>query len=890
MYFHGSFINQQGRAVTVHILTGADRTQTVEIGAEGGDVFFTEDPVEITSEVNDTFGHLLRHSASVRLLTREYIGAFFSNSCFDAVVNIYLDGRCIFAGYIEPQTYSQGYNEVYDELELNCIDALSALQYCKFKNIGALGVSYDVEKTEARTASFGQILSSILTKATAGLDITGGNEVRCLYDGSKSISSEDSARYAIFDKIGIPELLFLGAEEDDVWQLDEVAEEIMRYLNLHLVQEGFDFYIFSWETVKGQTSTVWCDIAAEPPANWTRTYPRVTLSNETAADTDTQINIGETYNQILLTCKVESVENVIESPLDDDLLTSPYVHRQKYMTEYSADGEGVTALRSFVHQIRGQGTYDYDKGVITDWYIQVMGNPLWTFPEHGYGEDIIAKYCSGGLNQQKVPNELAAYPGAAIVAMGSVRASADPKDNSPVSKIEMQNYLVVSVNGNGKDKAGEAYPGETTLANTAPRAVYKGNTSGGVFSPADTLDTNYIVLSGNIILNPLMEFTAPYSDLYQLTYDQIHDQYWHKTVPCRDNGDGRYYTQQFFKALTPSATPSYDTGIDYGLTPFTGTGPELYEFTHSAVGDSTDTISKVAALACMLIIGDKCVVETGSAGKPSDFEWKPYKTKEQCADLDEYYSQCFTIGFDPKIGDKLIGSEFAIQNNISFDLGIDAEGTAIPIKKSDKVSGPVQFLILGPVNTTWDVITRRHKTWFRHTKWSATSVPLLAHVSNILLKSFEVKVYSDNGRLDAGDGGDIVYMSDTRETFINRKDDIEFKINTALSSAECRKLGVSASVNLASPVDMETGENVREIYDRSRALSAKPEQLYVDSYYTEYRAPRILMTTKLLDIGTAVNMFARYIHPALPGREFYVQGLGRNLMSGEAEMTLKEVW
>ena len=48
--------------------------------------------------------------------------------------------------------------------------------------------------------------------------------------------------------------------------------------------------------------------------------------------------------------------------------------------------------------------------------------------------------------------------------------------------------------------------------------------------------------------------------------------------------------------------------------------------------------------------------------------------------------------------------------------GIDAEGIAIPIKKADKVSGRVKFMILGPVNALWDVVTRRHKTWFRHTK------------------------------------------------------------------------------------------------------------------------------------------------------------------------------
>ena len=127
-------------------------------------------------------------------------------------------------------------------------------------------------------------------------------------------------------------------------------------------------------------------------------------------------------------------------------------------------------------------------------------------------------------------------------------------------------------------------------------------------------------------------------------------------------------------------------------------------------------MSKVAVLACMLIVGDKCVVEKGTQGQVTDFEWRKYKTLEQCADEDEYYQQCFTIGFDPKIGDKIVGSKFDLQNNVSYRLGIDAEGIAIPVRKADGVSGQVRFMILGPVNTLWDVVTRRHRTWFRHTK------------------------------------------------------------------------------------------------------------------------------------------------------------------------------
>lgn len=897
MYIHGSFLSQQSDTITVYIVTGNDRTQTIEIGTEKADVYFSEDPAEIENEVNDTFDVLLRNSAKIRLLCGNLIKDLFSTSCRDAVVNIYKNDTCIFAGFIEPQTLSQPYNNRWDELELNCIDALSALQYSKYKNVGALGVIYAFVKAEAAQRSFYDIATEILQGVTEGLDILGNQNIKFWYDGSKAVDAQTANRYQVFKQLSISDLLFLGDDESDVWQQDEVLEELLKYLNLHIVQDGFNFYIFSWESVKAAPDKIiWHDIVA----NSTKTTPQqaVTIALANVADCDTTISIGDVYNQLLLTAKVENIESVIESPLDDDLLVSPYINKQKYLTEYSSDGEGKTAYNAFYAMTHNQKT-TYGAGAITDWYVQVMRNKQWTFPMKGNTDiDIVDYFGSEGTNQHALPDWLGQAPGAAIMALGSVKMNTANDDNSPTSKVNMTNYLAVSVNGNGIDNdENKTYPSVADIQKNIPYAVYTGNKAGGVFSPSDEKTTNYIVLSGKVILNPIMRQTNTYTNLHNkewhgglpigLKENEIY--VWHQTVPSRNNGDGRYYTRQYWQAETPDKEVSWHEGADSGFYPYTGEGPQEYEFKYSAVGDSTDTISKVAVLACMLVIGDKCVVETGTDGQTTDFVWQKYKERSECQSDDEYYQQCFTIGFDPKIGDKLVGTEFSIQNNIDYKMGIDAEGIAIPITKGDKISGQVRFMILGPVNATWDVITRRHPTFFRHTKWSSSSVPLLAHVSSILIKSFEVKVYSDNGLISNGnDDNDIIYMSDTKETFVNKKDDLEFKINSALTATECAQLGVSNTVKLSTPLNISTGDGVLEVYDRNGNVKAKPEQIYVDSYYTEYHKPRIVMEQKLRDIDNVVSLFNHYRHEAL-NKEFFVQGIGRNLIEGRADLTLKEI-
>lgn len=884
MYFYGSFLTQLGETVRVHIVTENSRAIQVEIGDEKGGVFFTTNPVEIESSVNDTFDHLLRSQATIRLLVRDFIPDFFCASCMDAVVNIYKGDKCIFAGFIEPQTYSQGYNEVYDELEISCIDVLSALQYSKYRNIGRAGVIYEAIKAGAEQRTFGAIIEEMFCGVCQNIDITGAGDIQLYYDQSKAL--KNYTPYEIFNQLAISDLLFLGDEEDDVWRQDKVLESIFKYLNLHIVQEGLQFYIFSWEKIKDADYIRWYDLLSK---NAGGTVPRlISISLDNASGTDTTITIGEVFNEILLTCKTVDVDSIAESPLDDDMLTSPYSNKQKYMTEFSSDGEGETAYNAFFSMTHDRNT-NYSGGEITDWYIQIMNNPAWIFPESGKG-NLIEKYCQNNANQQVLPNRMPQAPGAAIVSLGKVVNKTKQNDNSPVSKIDMSNYLVVSVNGNGLDDEQKTYPNEISLQENAPCAVYNGGTTGAVYSPSDSGATNYIVLSGKIVLNPIMAFTKDYKSLHNATTWGDGVGIWHKTVPSRNNKDGRYYTQKYYKAATPFDIPVWDDEVERGLIPFTETGPQQYEFKYSAIGDGTDKVSKVAVLACMLIIGDKCVVETGTSGQISDFVWRKYKTREQCADEDEYYQQSFTIGFDPKIGDKLIGTEFSLQNNIDYNVGIDAEGIAIPIKNTDKLSGKVQFMILGPVNSTWGEITRRHRTWFRRTKWHENNVSLLAHVSSIFMKSFEMKIYSDNGLINNLSDNDIIYISDTSESFVNRKDNIEFEIHSALTLAECQQLGVNTGVRLSTPMDLTTGYGVLQIQDCTKNLVAKPEQFYVDSYYAEYHKPRIIMTQKLDDKMGIVSLFNRYKHPAMPSKVFYVQGISRNLIEGYAELTIKETW
>lgn len=906
MLFYGDFYNNQEDKITVIIITNGDDSQSVEIGNEEDGIFFTDDPVDITSQVNDTFDHILCYQASVRLLCKNFVPDFFCSSCRDAVVNIIRNDKCIFAGYIEPQAFSQGYNEDYDEVELTCIDCLSALSYSNYRNVGAAAVLYDVLKGKAAQRTFYDIVTEILNDVSDAANYWGAGAFRIWYDGSKVLPGDNGDEfYNIFQNTSINELLFFGDEEDDMWTQEDVLKEILKYLNLHIVQEGTTFYIFSWESIRKNSSLSLYGIDSVSITSIKIPTYRVGKDIE-VADCDTKISIGETYNELLLTDNVTEVDDVIESPLDDDSLVAAG-NFQKYMTEYIAEGEGETAYNAMKTMTTGIGRTDWQDASQVDWFCWPKAVTNWKFYgiEKGSRIDMYEKYPADGTKQQDILNNgLTAGIGACVCAFGKIERKNGGNTSSLVTSVSMDNYLIISTIGRS------GHPTEEEILASCPVAEYTGNKSGGTFSPADSDTINYIVISGKMILNPVMNVTDIFGHMMNVDYWSVNsmhpNSYWHKTVPSRNNGDGRYYTRKYWRSERWNEEPWYDntnyTDSAHTFYPYTGTGPQDREYNYSAVGVATDTIKRVGLISCMLIIGDKCVVEckkgdTNAVGGTSqgegdtdDFVWKKYKKRSECATDDEYYAQSFTIGIDPKLRDKIIGTEFEIRKNAPYTKGITAEGTAIPIRMSDHVSGSVQFKILGPVNAEWNEVTRRHPSFWRHTKWYQDSHLLLQEINSIMLKEFKVEVVSDNGKIGAvSDEKDIVYKSDTGESFVNRKDDLEFRFTTALTSKECKALGVNNAVKLSSPQNEATKNALVGIYDRNQNLADKPEKLYVDAYWQEWHEPRVVMTQNVIEPKKGLSFASIFSVPVI-GKRFYVQGIDRNLTEGTAVVTMRELF
>ena len=284
MILQGQFNDIDNNLVTVRITKSDGVNSTVTIGENG--LFFSGDPVAIETDLENTFSTLIRKSCTINLLTKHYIGdALWAANANNIKVEISKGNNVIFKGFVEPNTYSQPFVSL-DEFSINCIDALSALQYYNYKD--ATPNTYDSLKLTLGTASFKTMLIGALTTAL------GNSNFNVYYDCSKA--SSEGREQNIFEDCGMSESYIFGETYDDIWTYEDVVSEIMQYLNLHIIQQGNDFYVFDWNTLKNRRN-IWYNIKTNTSVSLPNPQ-NVTITGEMHGADDTNITVSEVYNQI----------------------------------------------------------------------------------------------------------------------------------------------------------------------------------------------------------------------------------------------------------------------------------------------------------------------------------------------------------------------------------------------------------------------------------------------------------------------------------------------------------------------------------------------------------------------------------------------------------------
>lgn len=847
-YLHGTFKDRKNNTIEVQIRSNASGGTKVIGENHNSEIFFSSDPIDITMECDDMFEHIIKKSCTINLITSIYLGDMvFAGNENDVTVKVFKNNSLIFSGFVEPNTYTQPYAYKLEEFTLNCIDYLSALQYKSL--LGS--TTYDALVADSNIYSFKQILERI-----------GFNSYpQTYYDMSKTVNGQNA-----FDACGISLNAFLGESEDDVMTYEDVLKEILQYLNLHIIQEGETFYIFDWKSIENNSAS-WTLLFGTALAS-TPSLSNVNVTKDSYSSDATSLSMSDVYNQVQVKCELEEVEEVLSSPLDTDILDSHYDNEQLYMTEFFTSGVGESARDAFKSLILSPmasdstslvSQTDYDAWGVRDWFVKWLYNPNWKLTYKNQDvEDMMTTVSGLYVDQYKVMKNLREkrfFP--ALIRLGYQKKHTSRTNLKRNDTRQRDNYLVISCNGTEADTEAGATQIDTdnqSAANTSTGLLTYTSSNSATLSPTSSDITNYIVFGGKICLAPLQKFTTPgTSQNLNVTFNQMvqgaRNNNISGTVPLKGVDDGGYYAQEFWKASRQNATPSPQTSELWMYPYIEADEYKKYQYNYSSDGSTSDTYNKIPILECQLKVGDKYLVENTynlNGGKPT-YSWKtlnecPY-LRDDNGNATSTRKTTFTLGFDPNIGDYIIGNTYPLANTVNATIS-DEEGTAIPIKNSDALTGRIEFKIIGLVNVTWKDITRRHPTLFRHTKWTTNSVNLLQHTSAIWIKDFTVKMISDNGGKEVkSQSKDLIYLSDEVHNYIKKKDDIEFKINTMPTVQEAVQLGIKTTISYTNVINMNTNLALSYLYEGG--VYDRAERLYINQYWNYYNQPKVLVETDL---------------------------------------------
>ena len=130
MKLYGTFKDSNNDTVQVIIYNTYNTTDS-DINIDTSDnIRFGEEPVIIQTDCEDSFTHVIKTTCQINLVSKIWLGDYlYANNAESVIVNVIKNNTCLFAGYVTPGTYNQDFSHDWENLEINCIDYLSVLEY-----------------------------------------------------------------------------------------------------------------------------------------------------------------------------------------------------------------------------------------------------------------------------------------------------------------------------------------------------------------------------------------------------------------------------------------------------------------------------------------------------------------------------------------------------------------------------------------------------------------------------------------------------------------------------------------------------------------------------------------------------------------------------------------
>ncbi len=186
----------------------------------------------------------------------------------------------------------------------------------------------------------------------------------------------------------------------------------------------------------------------------------------------------------------------------------------------------------------------------------------------------------------------------------------------------------------------------------------------------------------------------------------------------------------------------------------------------------------------------------------------------------------------------------SFENNVTYEMNIDSEGYAIPIKKEDHLLGKIELTVLRPAPNNYGEGGRIKR------------YPYYTFMRNLKLQLFK-----GTPELDGEDNdSDRTYENVLNENYINELDEIEFKISSYNEDGACY-----------SKVMLGDDYLTDNLYNCILDDAIRPEEMMITRCINHYSATRIKLTQEIKERAD-LTPITRLSDTFLVGKKFICTG------------------
>lgn len=446
MKYFSQFKDVNDQLYTVNIITNGDGSTTKE---------FTLGSSPFTTEMDNSDKIIYKpckyQSATIEMVSQDYNFDIYSSTAQGTKVQLLKGSEIVWAGFITPNLYDQGFNEFRETISLEAIDGLSTLQYYKYTPVGE---TKDI-------VSFISIINHLISQCHS----------YSYFYISDNIQKDDTTNSSINESLYISEQNFFDekkeneTDNDVAWTMQEVLEEICQYLGYTCIAEGDSVYFLDYDAIREGINTYYkytVDNIANP-TKVTKVFHKMINEND-HSENGASLSLDKTYNKVKVKDNLYDFNLAIPDPFDDaDNITS---YNENYENEWET---GYTSMEKLYHYnpttkfIEFWGTaYSPEKSPHQrDAYVVVQYKKNPKFKCYKYNdklEDVTASY-EGGLNYKDTQN----FSGATLASMWVNHLTLDD-DTEIKAKTDLNSPLLVTTTW-ADIRAGNKYTSLECIAN-----------------------------------------------------------------------------------------------------------------------------------------------------------------------------------------------------------------------------------------------------------------------------------------------------------------------------------------------------------------------------------------------------------------------------------------